>query len=298
MNVLQPDIEAFLIGQQELSPHTLAAYRRDLTSFAAYLSEQGIEAWAAVDTHLLRRYIAARHRNGIHGRSLARQLSAIRSLYRYLGRRGYVTANPAQALSAPKSERRLPRVMDVDAMATLLNNESRAPLDLRDHAMWELLYSSGLRVAELVSLNLEDIAVATGEVRVIGKGRKQRIVPVGRQALEALVAWYEVRRELLRSSSEKAVFVGRRGQRLTTRSVQQRLRRWVLMQGSDIAAHPHMLRHSFASHMLESSGDLRAVQELLGHSNISTTQVYTHLDFQHLAKVYDAAHPRAKQRSK
>ncbi len=278
------------------SPHTLAAYRRDLEQFLAWADSQAIADWGEIDIHCLRAYIAARHRAGAGGTSLARALSALRAWFRHLAARGEVTVNPAQGLRAPKSPRRLPRALDVDQVTRVLEQDTDSVLALRDQAMWETLYSCGLRVSELVGLNLADLDLRNHEARVLGKGRKQRVVPVGRHARERLTAWLAARATLLRGD-EPALFVNHRGQRLTTRGVQNRLTHWCLAHGIDIKLYPHMLRHSFASHLLESSGDLRAVQELLGHANISTTQIYTHLDFQRLAKVYDEAHPRARKRS-
>ncbi len=292
---LAADIEALLQSMQGRSAHTLAAYRRDLEACARCFAADGISAWEAVDIAAVRHYIAERHRAGAEPRTLARALSALRALFRYLAARGRVTSNPAQTVRAPRSKRRLPRALDVDQMAKLLDDDADTPLAVRDRAMWELLYSSGLRVAELVALDVTDLDLRAREARVLGKGRKQRVVPVGRHAVAALQAWL-TQRVALAAVDEPAVFVGRRGGRLGTRTVQQRLRAWARRHGIDAAVHPHMLRHSFASHLLESSGDLRAVQELLGHADISTTQIYTHLDFQHLARVYDAAHPRARRR--
>lgn len=278
------------------SPHTLAAYGRDLEQFLTWLDGEDIADWRTIDLHCLRAYIAARHRAGAGGTSLARALSALRAWFRHLAARGLVTANPAQGLRAPKSPRRLPRALDVDQVTRVLEQDTEGVLALRDQAMWETLYSCGLRVSELVGLNLADLDLANREARVLGKGRKQRMVPVGRFAVERLTQWLAARASLLRDE-QQAVFLNHRGQRLTTRGVQNRLAHWCLAHGIDVKLHPHMLRHSFASHLLESSGDLRAVQELLGHANISTTQIYTHLDFQRLAKVYDEAHPRARKRS-
>ena len=292
---LSDDVEQFLNTIADRSPHTLAAYRRDLLEFARSLADDGISAWQEVDANCVRHYVASRHRNGAHGRSLSRALSALRALFRYLCVRGMMDCNPAQAVRAPKSARHLPRTLDVDQMTSLLEHEENSPLATRDRAMWELLYSSGIRVSELTGLDLNDTDLGAHEARVVGKGRKERIVPIGRLALTALHAWLKLRAELA-GEDEQAMFVGRRGGRLSTRNVQLRLRAWAARYGVAEGVHPHMLRHSFASHMLESSGDLRAVQELLGHANIRTTQIYTHLDFQHLAKVYDAAHPRARRR--
>jgi integrase/recombinase XerC len=290
-------IEQFLhhLGiERRLSPHTLSNYRRDLEQAHRYFAEQHIAAWREVTAHQLRALIAARHRDGSGGRSLQRLLSALRSFYRYLMREGAAGANPAVGIRAPKAPRRLPKTLDVDQAARLLDWDSAEPLAIRDRAVMELLYSSGLRLSELLHLEMADLDLDDATVRVTGKGRKVRIVPVGRHAREALRAWLRIRNALPTESS--ALFVGRRGARLSPRSVQQRLRQWGRKRGLPIRLHPHMLRHSCASHVLESSGDLRAVQELLGHADIATTQIYTHLDFQHLAKVYDHAHPRARKK--
>lgn len=281
--------------ERRLSPHTLDGYGRDLADFAEACEHNAVARWRDVNEHGVRAYAAARHRAGLGPRSLQRRLSAVRSFYNFLIREGQAEVNPAQGVSAPKSSRTLPRVLDVDQVSRLLDFKADKPLSLRDQAMMELLYSSGLRLAELVSLDLTHVDLAEGVVRVTGKGAKTRVVPVGRQAATALRAWLAVRADWA-GSEQQAIFVNRAGRRLSPRSVQERLRQWGLRRGLDSAVHPHMLRHSFASHLLESSGDLRAVQELLGHADISTTQVYTHLDFQHLAKVYDAAHPRARKK--
>lgn len=294
---MRAQIEEFLTGLSGHSAHTVAGYRRDLVRFSGHCATGGLSEWAEVDIHLVRSYVAVRRRQGASGRTIARGLSALRSLFKYLAERGIVATNPAQTVRAPKAPRRLPKVLDVDQMATLLEAKSGHAMTQRDHAMWEVLYSCGLRVAELVGLDLRDLDLANGELRVIGKGAKARAVPVGSYARKQLQRWLELRNEFV-AADENAVFLSRRGSRLSVRSVQARLRRWALLRGLDTNVHPHMLRHSFASHLLESSGDLRAVQELLGHANISTTQIYTHLDFQHLARVYDEAHPRAKRRSK
>ncbi len=286
----------FLRTLQGHSVHTLAAYRRDLQQFITWLNAQDIADWQDIDIHCLRAYVADRHRAGVGGTSLARALSVLRTWFRHLAGRGLMASNPAQGLRAPKSPRRLPRTLDVDQVIRVLEQKGEGVLALRDRAMWETLYSCGLRVSELVGLSLADVDLRNREARVLGKGRKQRVVPIGRFAVELLEQWLKARATLLRGE-ETALFLNHRGQRLTTRGVQNRLSHWCLAHGIDIKLHPHMLRHSFASHLLESSGDLRAVQELLGHANISTTQIYTHLDFQRLAKVYDEAHPRARKRS-
>ena len=288
-------LEDFLRTLQGRSTHTIAAYGRDLEQFVSWLNAQDIADWRAIDSHCVRAYVADRHRAGSGGTSLARALSSLRAWFRHLAARGLMVANPAQGLRPPKSPRRLPRTLDVDQVQRVLEQNGEGVLSLRDQAMWETLYSCGLRVSELVGLSLEDVDLRNREARVLGKGRKQRVVPIGRFAIDLLQRWLALRGTLLKGE-ESALFVNHRGQRLTTRGVQKRLATWCLAHGIDIRLHPHMLRHSFASHLLESSGDLRAVQELLGHANISTTQIYTHLDFQRLAKVYDEAHPRARRR--
>lgn len=287
---------------RRLSPHTRAAYARDLQALVAFCDRQGRDDWGTLTAHDIRAFAAAGHRQGLAGRSIQRRLSSVRGLYEYLLRQDTgtcrVSHNPAHDIRAPKSERRLPAVLDVDQMERLLAIAASQPLALRDLAFMELMYSSGLRLSELTGLDLPDLDLDEGLVRVTGKGRKTRVVPVGRQAAAALRRWLGARGELLPpGSDQRALFVGRGGRRLSPRTVQQRLDQWARQQGLQGHVHPHMLRHSFASHLLESSGDLRAVQELLGHADISTTQVYTHLDFQHLADVYDRAHPRAKRRS-
>jgi integrase/recombinase XerC len=281
--------------ERRLSPHTRSNYRRDLEAFVAFADERGIDDWAIVDSALVRDFAAARHRRGLSGRSVQRGLSALRSFYGYLLRERAVALNPAVDVRAPKSPRKLPAIMAVDDMQRLLDRVAQDPLELRDLAILELMYSCGLRLAEAVGLDMDRLDLRGGTVTVTGKGAKTRQLPVGRLAREALARWLAVRPSFA-AAQETALFVGRGGRRLSARSVQERVRRWALRAGLPQHLHPHMLRHSFASHLLESSGDLRAVQELLGHADISTTQVYTHLDFQHLAEVYDRAHPRARKR--
>ncbi|MDX9768000.1 MAG: tyrosine recombinase XerC [Ectothiorhodospiraceae bacterium] len=289
---------AHLRDERRYSPHTLDAYARDLAQFVATLT-RGADTdpdWSRVSAHDIRAVSAARHRAGMDGRSIQRLLSAVRGFYRFLMREGVAASNPATDIRAPKTARRLPSVLDVDQVGRLLERAGDDPLLLRDRAMLELMYSSGLRLSELTGLDLDRLDLDAGMVRVFGKGRKTRDLPVGAKARAALAAWLKTR-PTLAAPDCTALFVNRRGGRLSSRSVQQRLARQALAQGLDRHVHPHMLRHSFASHLLESSGDLRAVQELLGHANIGTTQIYTHLDYQHLAKVYDAAHPRAKRKT-
>jgi len=290
------DFIGFLQNEKRYSPHTLTGYRRDLTSLQTWLQQQKITQWSDVTQSLLRRFIAHRHAQGIQGRSLQRQLTAIRVFYRFMQRAGMAVTNPAEDIPTPKQARRLPKSMDIEQLERLLDIPGDEPLALRDRAVMELLYSSGLRLAEIASLNLMDLDLRNGLVDVKhGKGSKQRLVPVGRKAREAIQSWLKVRALFLKQE-ESALFVSQRGSRLSHRAIQQRLAHWAKKQGLDQHVYPHRLRHAFASHLLESSGDIRAVQELLGHANISTTQVYTHLDFQHLAEVYDQAHPRARRK--
>lgn len=286
---------AELAEQRRLSPHTIANYRRDLAQLQAAAEGQPLDRLLV---HHIRRFVAGLHAKGLSGRSLARLLSAWRGFFAWLGERGLVRINPCDGIRAPKSPRRLPKALSVDEAARLLqpDDDGDSRLEARDAAMFELLYSSGLRLAELVGLDRDalDSILNDGEVRVIGKRSKPRLVPVGSQARQALAAWAAVR-DALAATDEPALFVNRRGRRIGPRSVELRLARRAVRLGLPQHVHPHMLRHSFASHVLQSSGDLRAVQEMLGHASIASTQVYTHLDFQHLASVYDRAHPRAKR---
>ncbi|HRQ63992.1 MAG TPA: tyrosine recombinase XerC [Xanthomonadaceae bacterium] len=279
--------------ERRMSPHTLEAYRRDLDALIAFLGARGIDAPDRVVGEDLRAFVAAGHRAGQSPKSLARRLSACRSLFRFLVRREGLAANPCQGLRAPRSDKRLPKVLDADEAGRAMQVADDDPLSARDRAMLELLYSSGLRLAELVGLNWNDIDLKEGLVRVLGKGARVRVVPVGRHALDALMTLAATEPD----GGADPVFRSRLGRRISPRTVQARLAALGKRQGLSRPLHPHLLRHSCASHLLESSGDLRAVQELLGHADIATTQVYTHLDFQYLAKVYDAAHPRARKRS-
>jgi integrase/recombinase XerC len=281
--------------ERRFSPHTVSAYRRDLTAFASFCEAAGVDRLDKLDSYHVRGFAAESHRRGLSPRSIARRLSAVRSFLRAEVEQGRLRTNVALNISAPKPSRRLPGTLDADQVAQLLESSDDEPLVIRDLAILELFYSSGLRLAELVNLDLDALDFADQTVRVTGKGNKTRILPVGRRALEAIRHWLPVRLGIA-GNAEQALFVSRKGTRLAARSVQARLDRWARSRGSSRHLHPHLLRHSFASHMLESSGDLRAVQELLGHASISTTQVYTHLDFQHLASIYDKAHPRARKR--
>jgi integrase/recombinase XerC len=281
--------------ERRLSPHTVAAYQHDLNALLGFCERESIASFEALDSFAVRRFAAESHRRGLGARSVARRLSAVRTFLGYLIERGALKSNAGVHVQAPKPPRRLPATLDTDQVASLLAISGDDPLTLRDRAMLELFYSSGLRLAELVGLDLGDVDAADRTVRVLGKGSKARVVPVGRQALAALGDWLAVRPELARAG-ETALFVSRRGERVSPRQVQKRVNDWARRQGAPTGVHPHMLRHSFATHVLESSANLRAVQEMLGHASLSTTQIYTHLDFQHLAHVYDQAHPRARRK--
>lgn len=299
---IETAIPGFLDYQRDvrqLSHHTLSNYARDLERFRRHCHEHRIDDLARVREVDVRQWAGGLHRSGLAPASIQRALSAVRALFRHWAERDSSLNNPAAAVRAPRRPRKLPRNLDADQVGALLNQSSDDPLELRDLAMAELLYSSGLRLAELVAANLADLNRADRIITVTGKGQKTRTVPVGGAALTALDRWLACRplgRETL--TPDAPLFVTQRGSRIGARSVQARLKRLASHSALGLDLHPHMLRHSFASHLLESSGDLRAVQELLGHANISTTQIYTHLDFQHLAKVYDAAHPRARKRQK
>jgi len=291
----QAELDGFLshlAHERRLSPHTVAGYAHDVRTLLALAGDTPL---AQIEVHQARRMVAQLHARGLGGKSLARALSAWRSFFRYLAREHGAPRNPFQGLKAPRSAKTLPKALSPDEAARLLDApETEDPMNLRDRAMFELFYSSGLRLSELTGATLENLDLDQQTVRVTGKGSKTRVVPIGSFAVNALREWL-LQRAALAAPGVQAVFVNARGQAVSPRTVQHRLKRWAVQQGLSRPVHPHMLRHSFASHLLQSSGDLRAVQELLGHSSISTTQVYTHLDFQHLAKVYDAAHPRAKK---
>jgi len=293
-----PSVDDFLtalVQQRRASPHTLAAYRRDLKRCERLLPALERGSLVALTPALVRRLVGTLAREGLAGRSIARLLAALRAYYRHLLDAGCLLADPTAGIAAPKSPRRLPATLDADHLARLLEFAGEDPLARRDRALFELLYSSGLRLAEVIGLDRADLDLADASARVTGKGNKTRIVPVGSRARAALADWLTLRETLAGACA--ALFVSRRGGRLSPRTVQQRLRYWADRQGIDRRVYPHLLRHSCASHLLESSGDLRAVQELLGHASIATTQVYTHVDFQYLARVYDAAHPRARRKS-
>ena len=286
------DYLAHLEVERRMSAHTLDAYRRDLVALSDWAQAQGIIDLASLQPEQLRAFVAAEHRRGLSPKSLQRRLSACRSYFQWLLKNGRIRLNPAASIKAPKAPRKLPQVLDADEAARLVEVPTDAKLGLRDRALLELFYSSGLRLSELCALRWHDLDLGNGMVTVLGKGSKQRSVPVGSHARAALDAW----RDETGAPDAAPVFPGRGGRPISQRAVQIRIRQLAQRQGMFKHVHPHMLRHSFASHLLESSGDLRGVQELLGHADIATTQIYTHLDFQHLAKVYDAAHPRAKRR--
>ncbi|PCJ35462.1 MAG: tyrosine recombinase XerC [Moraxellaceae bacterium] len=287
---------------RQLSPHTVNNYRRDLQLFTQYCEDSGAQDIHHIKPNIIRQHIAQQHRQGKSGKTLQRHLSSIRGLMAYLIQQGVIKTNPGNGIAAPKTARRLPHTLDADQTSQLLNIKQSSEqhndiLVIRDKAILELFYSSGLRLNELVTLDQDSYSASDRSVRVLGKGNKERVVPVGKKAIDALAQWSQVRHLLIKNDTNNALFLSKNGTRLKHRSIQQRIKEWGIKQGTDRPVHPHMLRHSFASHLLESSGDLRAVQELLGHSDISTTQIYTHLDFQHLAQVYDNSHPRAKKKN-
>jgi integrase/recombinase XerC len=304
----------YMTSERRLSAHTDRSYARDLAALIRYCDRSGVADWGGLDTQHVRLFAAHSHASGLSPRSIQRRLSAVRSFYEFLLREGRdgaaraagaasarrsrgdrIRGNPAHDVRAPKAVRRLPQTLDPDQMARLLEIPPGSVLTARDRAIMELLYSSGLRLSELVGLDIASLDLKDRTVQVLGKGRKGRIVPVGRAAARALKAWLRERADLARQG-ETALFVGRSGERLGARAVQARIAHWARRQGLGMHVHPHLFRHSFASHLLESSGELRGVQELLGHADISSTQIYTHLDFQHLARIYDATHPRARRK--
>ena len=300
-NPLAADVETFIrfiTEQKQYSPHTQTNYQRQLAKLIAYIDDMQIRDWRVLKTVQIRQLSAFYHRKGMSARSIALILSACRSFFDFLVSREKMAFNPAKGVKAPKFDRPLPKTVDVDQVNALLAGiDDGEDLGIRDKAITELFYSSGIRLAELVRLDLNDIDFQNASARIIGKGNKTRHVPIGRHALKALREWIKVRGVWLGGNDTEAVFISQRLGRLSPRSIQQRLAYWGKFVGMNGRLHPHKFRHSCATHFLESSGDLRAVQELLGHANLSTTQVYTHLDFQQLAKVYDNAHPRAKKRN-
>lgn len=285
----------YLRVERNASPATRSAYRRDLDRFVRFLDAEGDVAWERVDSDQVQRFVAAEHRRGLSGRSLARRLASIRAFYAWLLREGRVGRDPAADIRPPRAPRPLPHTLEVEEVERLLAIPGDEAHARRDRALLELFYSAGLRLAELSALDVAALDLGDGVARVTGKGGKTRIVPVGRAARTALQDWLGARREWA-GHDEPALFVSARGQRLSRRAIQARVAHWARRLGLPRHVHPHMLRHSFATHVLESSGDLRAVQELLGHADIATTQVYTHLDFGHLAEVYERAHPRARRK--
>ena len=295
------DLDQFiqtLRSEKYYSPHTCSNYRRDLKRFRDFLDKQQVGGWQQVDYNHVSAFAAARHRQGRKSRTIQRELSSIRSFFQFLIRHGRVAQNPAREVQAPRADRPLPKTCDAEAIDRLLQvRDASDGLQVRDSAIFELIYSSGLRLAELVAIDLDDINLAQRRLVVTGKGNKTRHLPVGSKAAGAIQRWLKRRPDYCRDAQEKALFVSRRGARISPRNVQSRLELLIRRQALEQHLSPHMLRHSFATHLLESSSDLRAVQELLGHVNIATTQIYTHLDFQHLAQAYDKAHPRARRKS-
>ncbi len=290
----------YLLVEKRASPHTIKNYARDLSNLQQFCDTHDFQHWAELRTHNIQACIALRHQQKLSSRSIQRQLSAVRAFFDYLIEREHCEHNPARHVKAPRSSKPLPKTLDVDQLNGLLNQAPITPLEIRDLAILELFYSSGLRLSELANLDFSDLDMTEKTVLVRhGKGDKSRVLPVGRFALKALHKWYAIRPQFAPDPAleqNPAIFLSNQGNRLSVRSIQQRIQHWCKQKGFNQLIHPHMLRHSFASHMLESSGDLRAVQELLGHSNINTTQIYTHLNFQHLSEVYDQAHPRAKKK--
>ena len=299
MTPIQPLIDRFLDHlkfERRVSDHTVSAYRIDLLRLQEFAVQRKIQNIARLAPPQARLFAAGLRHLNLSSRSIARTLSATRSFYKFLIREGEGKTNPFEGISTPRGERKLPRTLNIEQAAQLVMITPDSDLTFRDRAILELLYSSGLRLSEIERSNVCDIDLADKTMTILGKGGKTRIVPVGRHAITAINSWLQRRQALVSNIEEKALFVSRFGNRVGARAIQKRVEYWARRQGLDRSVHPHMLRHSFASHLLESSSDLRAVQELLGHSDISTTQVYTHLDFQHLAKVYDKAHPRARRR--
>ncbi len=294
---LKTAIEPFITHlrtQRQLSEHTCLNYQRDLEHLAKFAESRQIADWQAITPKILRYWVANSHQNGLSGKSIQRMLSAVRTFYRLGLREGQFTQNPANSVTAPKTARKLPKAPDVDQTQQILDQSPQDEFEVRDLAMLELIYSSGLRLAELLSVKLYDIDFRAGMMTVTGKGKKTRMIPVGEKAHQAIEKWLVIR-EAFAKPGDMTLFISHKGTPLTSRAVQLRMARWGNLHATQ-HLHPHMLRHSFATHLLESSHDLRAVQELLGHSDIATTQIYTHLDFQHLADVYDKAHPRAKKK--
>jgi integrase/recombinase XerC len=291
-----PKFRRYLSTERALSKHTDSNYTRDLTALIEFCDARGIAEWRKLDSQHIRVFAAHSHAGGLAPRSIQRRLSATRTFFDYLVRERELASNPGNDIRAPKAPKRLPETLDADQMARLLELPPGDVFVTRDRAIMELFYSSGLRLAELAALDLMHLDLRDRTVRVLGKGSKERVLPVGRVAIEALNKWLAERGSLAKPA-ELALFVGRTGKRLGHRAIQLRVEYWARRQGLPMHMHPHLFRHSFASHLLESSGELRGVQELLGHADISTTQIYTHLDFQHLSRIYDATHPRARKKA-
>lgn len=284
----------FLRIEKQASPHTISNYQRQLQAVSELLAQAEINTWQQVEASTVRWILIQSHKQKLGAKSIGLRLVALRQFLAFLVKRGELKVNPAQGIKAPKVGKHLPKNIDAEQVTQLLNIQSDKPLAQRDLAMMELMYSSGLRLSELQGLNLDNIDLTNGEVKVLGKGNKERIVPIGSKAITAIQNWLVVREQF--QPKENALFINQQGGRLSHRSIQLAMEKWGKIQALDTHLHPHKLRHSFATHLLEASQDLRAVQELLGHSSLSTTQIYTHLDFQHLAKIYDTAHPRARRK--
>lgn len=284
----------FLRIEKQASLHTISNYQRQLQAVSELLAQAEINAWQQVEASTVRWILIQSHKQKLGAKSIGLRLVALRQFLAFLVKRGELKVNPAQGIKAPKVGKHLPKNIDAEQVTQLLNIQSDKPLAQRDLAMMELMYSSGLRLSELQGLNLDNMDLTNGEVKVLGKGNKERIVPIGSKAITAIQNWLVVREQF--QPKENALFINQRGGRLSHRSIQLAMEKWGKIQALDTHLHPHKLRHSFATHLLEASQDLRAVQELLGHSSLSTTQIYTHLDFQHLAKIYDTAHPRARRK--
>jgi len=294
-----PQLDAFMdeLSARNTSPHTRAAYRSDISDAWSNFGAEKHTDWQHVSAADLKLWLAKRHAQGLAPRSLSRRLAAVRAMFKYLRQQSLIINDPSQGLRLPRAARQLPATLDADSMPQLLDRSTEDPLEIRDLAMLELMYGSGLRLAEVCGLNLHDLDLSTGEIRILGKGQKTRINPLGDASVKAIRLWLALR-DHYASPSENALFVSQRRSRISPRNVQERLNRLARHHGLSGKVHPHMLRHACASHFLQNSSDLRAVQELLGHENLSTTQIYTHLDFQHLATIYDAAHPRARLNNK
>lgn len=287
----------YLLVEKRYSAHTISNYRRDLTEVARELGKLDVEDWSGANAFNMRTVISRQHATGLSGRSLARRLSAVRSLFKYLIRHKHIEVNPVADVPAPKDHQSLPETLQIEDIQRLFALKGDDTLIIRDRALFEMIYSCGLRLAEVIQLDIDSIDMQAGMVRVTGKGSKTRNLPVGKAALSAVRDWKNRRTELQKGeATDPALFLSKRGTRLSARSVQNRLKTLASRTGISHNVYPHLLRHSFASHLLESSGDLRAVQELLGHADINTTQIYTHLDFQHLARVYEKSHPRATRK--